>query len=120
MTMPYVSRDIEGNISAVSMAANAACTEQLASSDTELIAYIQSLGLSNVNVTADSDEAALLRSDLDLVRVMEDLINVLVKKNVICFTDLPDIAQQKINRRRGIRSNIRKADSLIDDDQGLI
>lgn len=114
--MPYVSRDDNGQISAVSMNAMLGCDEAISQDNAELIAYLASLG-----VVPDSTEAVeLVRSDLDLVRVMEDLINILIEKNVICFTDLPTIAQKKINRRRDIRVALNQSISLLDDDDSLI
>ena len=118
--MPFVSRDNDGNINAVSIQANAACGENLNDNDEELLAYLRSLNISTPNSVDSDTEAALIRSDLDLVRVMEDLINVLITKNIICFTDLPYIAQQKIIRRRDIRESIHATPSLIDNDDSLI
>lgn len=42
-------------------------------------------------------------SDRDVVRVLDDLINLLVEKNTIRFTDLPLAAQRKLLERKGLR-----------------
>ncbi len=119
--MPFVSRDNEGNINAVSAQARKGCGEPLEYDDKELKDYLKSLVVKRELGSLDADtEAELVRSDLDLVRVVEDLINVLIEKNIICFTDLPYIAQKKINRRRNIRFAINGEDGLLDDDESLI
>ena len=54
-------------------------------------------------------------SDLGLVRVLEDVIDLLVDRAVIRFTDLPLPAQQKLMERRGVREALHRP-SLLDDD----
>lgn len=54
-------------------------------------------------------------SDLGLVRVLEDLIDLLVDRAVIRFTDLPLPAQSKLLERRGSREAMQRS-SLLDDD----
>lgn len=54
-------------------------------------------------------------SDLGLVRVLEDVIDLLVDRAVIRFTDLPLPAQQKLMERRGAREALQRL-SLLDDD----
>ncbi|MDT3671941.1 MAG: hypothetical protein ROZ37_16605 [Aromatoleum sp.] len=54
-------------------------------------------------------------SDLGLVRVLEDLIDLLVDRAVIRFTDLPLPAQSKLLERRGSREAMQRS-SLLEDD----
>lgn len=54
-------------------------------------------------------------SDLGLVRVLEDLVDLLVDRAVIRFTDLPLAAQSKLLERRGSREAMQRS-SLLDDD----
>lgn len=54
-------------------------------------------------------------SDLALVRVLEDLIDLLIERAVIRFTDLPLAAQTKLLERRGAREAMHRV-SLLDDD----
>lgn len=42
-------------------------------------------------------------SDREVVRVLDDLINLLVEKNTIRFTDLPLAAQRKLLARKDLR-----------------
>lgn len=59
-------------------------------------------------------------SDLDLIRVIEDLTELLIKKQVIAFTELPIFAQQKLGTRQKMRSDMVSLKSLINEaDEGL-
>lgn len=55
-------------------------------------------------------------SDLGLVRVIEDLVDLLIDRAVIRFTDLPLAAQQKLMERRGTREAMQHLSLLEDDD----
>ena len=57
--------------------------------------------------------AFLQRSDMDLVRVVEDLIELLVDRNVILFTELPDAAQQKLLSRKQVRESLNDSGQLM-------
>lgn len=62
----------------------------------------------------------LSESDVDMIRVLEDLIEVLVKKNIISITDLPESAQLKLLYRKNTRSFLETNDSVLIDDDSLI
>lgn len=57
-------------------------------------------------------QEALNSSDVELVRVIEDIVEVLIGKNLIMFTDLPEAAQLKLNSRSRIRHDLRHLHSL--------
>jgi len=109
--VPYISRDDSGKISAISQITMQGFSEQLDSEDSELQAFVVQLG---------GNEGVLRKTDLDFIRVVEDLIELLVHKNVVCFTDLPPEAQAKMLARQQIRASMNKKIDLIDDDFGLI
>lgn len=51
---------------------------------------------------------SLLRStDMRVIRVLEDLIDTLIAKNVIMLTDLPDDAQLLISTRKKARQRMQ-------------
>lgn len=62
---------------------------------------------------------AFQATDCDLVRVIEDLIDTLIMKNVIRHTDLPDAAQRKLMIRKGLRSRMHGALDLLGGDDVL-
>lgn len=107
--MPYVQRNDAGRIIAASTEALDGF-ELVSSESPEFIEFGR--GLSQVR-------AQLHESDLEVIRVLDDLVNVLVQKNLIRFTDLPEAAQQKLMERRGLRENAA-ALRLFDDDVRVI
>ena len=56
-------------------------------------------------------------TDAGLARVTEDLINILIDKGVIQFTDLPAAAQTKLLERRLVREQMSSRLTLLDDDE---
>lgn len=115
--MPYVKRNAAGEIAAVSTEKNSALTEWVELDSPELRSYLQSLA-GGVQTPAVAN--ALEESDQALIRVVDDLVNVLVEHNLIRFTDLPEAAQQKLLERRSLRESLTALKLLGDDDHGLI
>lgn len=54
-------------------------------------------------------------SDTQMIRVLEDLIELLIEKNIINLTELPRAAQQKIFNRKKIRQLL--SDAMMSDDK---
>ncbi|MBF8221417.1 tryptophan synthase subunit beta like protein [Halomonas sp. 328] len=92
----YVKRDDDGAIIKVSKRRDDECQEAVESRDMALREFL--------GVTGGEDE--LTRSDLDFVRVLEDVIHLLMDKGVIRFTDLPDAARDKLVTRQSLRRRI--------------
>ncbi|WP_374652802.1 hypothetical protein [Dongia sp.] len=61
-----------------------------------------------------SDKPAMLQSDLDMIRVYEDLTDILLSKNVVMLTDFPPAAQDKLMRRKRLRSSLSPITELLD------
>lgn len=59
-------------------------------------------------LAGDQDGQAFAGLDADLVRVLEDLIDVLIDRNILRITDLPAEAQQKLFDRKHFRSRVQK------------
>ena len=61
-------------------------------------------------LTAQADAEQIIQqltvSDLEMARVTEDLIDVLISKGTILLTDLPKAAQDKLAARRGMRERM--------------
>jgi len=63
---------------------------------------------------AEEKQLFLEQSDIELVRVLEDLVDVLTQKGVILFTELPEAAQQKLLRRKTARHIVQN--SILNED----
>ena len=52
-------------------------------------------------------------ADADFIRVLEDVIDLLIDKSVIQFTELPSPVQKKLLNRRRYREELRNSDDRI-------
>lgn len=104
--MLYVERGDDGKIVAIHNNATPQAQEQASFMDEEVMAFLKATG-------AWGESLAL--SDAGTVRVIEDLIDLLVRKNVINFTELPEHAQQRIRERKALRERIVSNDLLVHD-----
>ncbi len=57
-----------------------------------------------------------IESDLSLVRVLEDVVDVLIEKGAFMFTDLPEKAQIKLRGRSGFRKQFAYVETLFGED----
>lgn len=105
--MPFVKRDEQGRVVAISEASGAGFTEELPGDDPALTDFLVGVG---------GDQSTLEASDLDLIRVLEDVVELLIAKGVILFTELPAEAQQKILKRQQLRAKAGGLHNLIADD----
>lgn len=104
----YVKRDQAGRISAVSKQALEGF-EAIAADSPELVAFLMQL--------RPEVEQSLAESDLQMARVLEDVVGLLIDKSIIRFTDLPDAAQDKLLQRREMRGSFQAVSLLGDDDE---
>ena len=65
-------------------------------------------------------QSRLSDSDLEFVRVVDDVITALIEKRILLLTDLPPAAQQKISQRINLRSRLSSADSLLGDSEEVM
>ena len=105
--MPFVKRNELGVVIAVSQDLEPGFQEELPQDHPAIAEFFAGVG---------SEAASLDDSDKDLVRVLEDLVEVLIAKGLILFTDLPVEAQQKIMRRQQLRSRLGDSLDLISED----
>ncbi|NQD94164.1 tryptophan synthase subunit beta [Pseudomonas sp. CrR25] len=112
--MLYVKRDTWGNLLQVEAAPFEDMDGQIAADSQEAQAWY-------ANQTAESSLLQLKQSDLEMIRVLEDLISVLIRKGVVRITDLPEAARSKLVGRSKARDALGGLPRLIiDDDSGLI
>lgn len=112
--MPYAKRDDAGKIVALHSAPSDDATEQVAPSDPAVLDFM---------LEAESSEASmqyLLRSDAELLRVVEDVVNLLVDKNLIMFTELPEVVQRKLEDRERARESLRDESGLMVDRDDIL
>ena len=106
--MPYVHRDADGTILAVYQEFIEG-TEEIDPHDPTLKTFIEK----NMAEAGKALTDEWLQSDLALARVLEDLIEILMDKKVISFTDFPEGAQLKLRERRGLRKEVSYVEDLF-------
>lgn len=107
--MLYIKRNAQGEIVMLSKEPSPECKDTIKEDSPEVFAFL---------ATQTGQSAQFVASDLAFVRVMEDILEVLLEKGVISFTDLPPAAQSKVLGRKSLRKGGEA--SLISDDGGLI
>lgn len=104
--MPFVKRNEDGDIVAVSKMRSSEFEEEHSLSEPELMSFLE--GQSVPGSIGDTDKA--------FVRVLEDVVELLIEKGVFMFTELPESAQQRMLERQRLRSELGDRLSLIEND----
>ncbi len=107
--MLYIERDAAGNIISINNKPGPDGGEQKSIMDKEIIEFLYK------NTDKDPAVQLLSHSDIGIIRILEDLIDLLIRKNIILFTELPEEAQAKISERKLLRKKI-PLDNLMSDD----
>lgn len=84
--------------------------EEISLHDAKLTEYID-----NSENSEEIIQQVLARLDLDMVRVIEDVIDILIEKNVMLFTDLPNPVQNKILFKKQVRNLKENNNSILDE-----
>ena len=94
--MPYVRRNLDGLIESLHRHADQT-SEFLADDDKEVRAFV------------NGPASAFDQLDADFVRVIEDVIDTLIVKNILNITDLPEQAQAKLFARKSFRERVSQS-----------
>ncbi len=97
--MPHVRRNVSGLIESLHRSPEAG-TEFVPDGSKELLAFVGA---------APAAAADFNQLDADFVRVLEDVIDTLIVKNVLNITDLPEQAQAKLFARKSFRERVSKS-----------
>jgi hypothetical protein len=93
--MAYVLKNAQGNIVATSTFESLGEDWELVDDNAkDYIAFLENTLAKN---------APFRESDIQLARVLEDLITILIERNIIRFTDFPVAAQKRLNDRQSMR-----------------
>lgn len=103
--MVYIKRGGDGRVVAVSEEALPGF-DSVEETDAELRRFLAGMR------TRD----ALDQSDLEFIRVVEDVIELLIAKNIILFTELPNEAQEKMLKRQHLRRSVQSSLDLLSDE----
>ena len=112
--MFYVQRDAQGSLVRVEAVPYAEATETLPANHHDIQDWFS-------DELVENSLKQLQQSDLEMIRVLDDLIQVLTEKGVIRVTDLPPAAQAKLMDRNQARVVLGGLSQLINEEEkGLI
>jgi hypothetical protein len=111
--MPYVSRNDAGEITGLHHSPQEAEAEWLEGDDPQILRFLYSCALT------EQPRLSLSSSDSDMIRVIEDLVELLISKNVFTYTELPEAVQRKLGSRKQWRQDLSMLTNLIDKDETI-
>jgi len=106
--MVFVQRDAQGRLLRVEQQPFTGCEEMAAESE-ELQNWLK------VQEDVKSRLERLHASDIELIRVLEDLIAVLVERGVIQYMDLSEAARNKLDKRAIDRADLEGLYNIMRD-----
>lgn len=110
----FVKRDASGKIVGLSDIRTMEFDEIADEQSDELLDFLKA---ENQDIKQTIDR--LNTSDIELIRVLDDLIELLINKKIIKFTDLPNEAQEKLMMRQTLRQKKHNLDLLDDEDDSF-
>ena len=108
--MPFVKRDERGQVVALFREKTPEAEEYLPPNHDEVRGFIDAAELGR------DPEAEFFRSDQSMIRVFEDVVDVLVERQRVLLTDLPEAAQMKLLNRKRLRSELTSIGDIISDE----
>ncbi|HAI97723.1 MAG: hypothetical protein CL866_04380 [Cycloclasticus sp.] len=111
--MPYVKRNQQGKVVQLMDEPIDEGSEWLELNDLDVVEFLR-LPANEMEL-----KKSLAISDSEMVRVVEDLIDILMEKQVFVFTELPEAVQAKLNARKKLRHDVNALSNLISDDDNI-
>ena len=107
--MLYVERNKDGEIIGLRNNPSDQTDEKKSVTDEEVLNFL------NKKAGDESYLHLLSLSDVGIIRILEDLVELLIKKNVLLLTELPTEAQDKIRERKMLRDKMYDQDIMVED-----
>ena len=101
--MPYVRRSPDGRIASLHREREDDAQEFVPEGHPDVLAFV------GAGTDAPDGDEQFSRLDADFVRVIEDVIDTLIVKNILNITDLPAEAQAKLFARKSFRERVSKS-----------
>lgn len=111
--MPYVVRNVAGAIIELRDVPPGGDAQWLEITDPEVINFIQLVK------PPEQVNSKLSSTDYEMVRIIEDLVDLLIAKQVFIFTELPEAVQEKLSARKHLRKDMQSLNNLIGGDDDI-
>ena len=108
--MAYIFRNTQGIITGSSSESIGEGWTFIEGDDKEYLEYLEHLL---------AESAPFRESDIQLARVLEDLITLLIEQDMIRFTDFPPAAQKRLNSREVLRKKTQLS-KLVEESRDFI
>lgn len=115
--MPFVSRDISGRVSGIFLKSHPEAAEFLPGDHADILQFFGGVIPKNLETPALVD---LSHSDIEFIRVIEDVLDLLIRKKVLNFTELPKKVRDKILSRKGARERLTSSNDIMVPDEGIL
>jgi hypothetical protein len=106
--MPYVKRNAAGEITGLLEEPADGAVEELSLESDEIRTFL------------GQARQRLSLSDAETIRVIEDVVDVLIRKKLLLLTDLPQAAQKKLMARQRMRSELGALGNLVIDEEDIL
>jgi predicted RNA-binding protein with PUA domain len=106
--MLYVERAKDGEIIALHNNPDQGNSEEKPIVDEEVFNFLSK------STNSESWKQVLSLTDSGTIRILEDLIDLLSRKNIVSFTELPEQAQERILGRKRLREKMAFPNLLVD------
>lgn len=124
--MPFVKRDAQGRVASIHREQDTPDLHYLPRNHPEVAGFLaadkRSTDIPGVERPNTEGRGELVRSDFEMIRVYEDLTDILIGKRIVLLTDFPQPAQEKLMRRKRLRSSLSSITDVLvptDDEEGL-
>jgi len=111
--MPYITRNKKGEIVELHNLSDNGEGNWIEPGNPEVLDFIERIE------TTEQARLALTSTDYEMVRVVEDLIDMLMERQIFIFTELPEPVQAKLNVRKQLRKNMNSLENLINEDDTI-
>jgi len=112
--MPYLKRNTAGAVIALTAEPGDPGAELVAADHPEVLAFLAT------SKGGNAGSVDMLAADLSMIRVIEDVIDILIAKNVLMFSELPMAVQQKLLRKKGQREKLFGVGDILSSDDGVL
>ena len=112
--MPYVTRNSDGIIQGIYDSPPESNSQWMEMQSPEVMEFLQRAEI------VDKAKQELSSTDYEMVRVIDDLIDLLIAKQIFIFTELPQVVQKKLGTRKKLRKDMEVLGNLIDDDSNIL
>ncbi len=117
--MPFVKRDAAGRVTSLHREQDSQDLQYLPLDHPDVVGFLEPVG-----ERRSQNRGELLKSDLEMIRVYEDLTDILIGKRLVALTDFPQAAQEKLMRRRRLRTSLSPITEVLggqsEDDGGIL